>query len=579
MSSNQPPPPGGPHPYGQQPGAQGWGQPNQPPGQPAPASGQPSWGPPGQPPNGPGQTEWLSSGQPPGGGSGGRRRGWIVAGVTALTLVIAGGAVAAYQFLGGGGPQPAEALPGSAIAYTRIDLDPSAEQKVAVLRLLRRVPQFEEETGITSDKEDLRQLIVEEFLADSECDDLSYDDDFAPWIGDRAGFAVMVVDGEPQPVVSIQVNDRSEAEDAVQALSACSGLASGSGSVSSTDPETTEDTPEDTGVEFVGDYMLIAETQDLAADFAAEAESSPLSDNESFNEATDQLGDQGVASFWVDVDALLEVPELQEGAELESMMVGLEEIHSYAGAFRAGDDYLEMAVSVNSDIEISDEDDNPVVNLPEGTVGAISVSNGGDYVDMGFEQLREFSEQMSPGSFDSEITQFEAESGLMLPEDLQTVFGDNVTAALDSEGLTPEALQSPADIPNIGLGVRFTTDPAAIQDVLDRVQAKLGESGAPFTLATQETDDGLVVATNEDYAASLADDGELGDSDAFADAVPDAEDAEAVFFVDLDKVTQIASDFDAEDDAAPLEPMRAFGMSVQQGDDGFTQAIFRLTFD
>jgi len=500
----------------------------------------------------------------------------IAASAAAIALVVGGGAFAAYQLLGGGGPQPAEALPGSAIAYTRIDLDPSAEQKVAIIRLLRRVPEFEESTGITSDKEDLRKLIVEEILNDStECQDLSYEADFAPWVGDRAGFAVMVVDGEPQPVVSVQVNDRSEAEDAVQALSSCSGFTSSS---AATSMDGAEEPTADTGIEFVGDYMLIAQTEDLAADFAAEAESSPLSEDEGFSQAMDQLGDEGVASFWFDVDALRDIPGLQDSPEAEFITAGLEAIHSYAGAFRAGEDYLEFAVSVDSDMEISDEDDNPVVELPESTLGAISVSNGGDYVQMGFDQLRAFSDQISPGSFDSDIAEFEAESGLMLPEDLETVLGENVTAALDSSGLDPDSIASPADLPNINFGVRFTTDPEAIQDVLDRVQAKLAESTDPVTLATQQTDDGLVVATNDSYAETLAGGGDLGDSDAFQDAVPDAGDAEAVFYVDLDKVKQVADDF-GEEDTAALEPMRAFGMSVQQGDDGFTQGIFRLTFD
>jgi len=499
----------------------------------------------------------------------------MIIGASAAAIALVGGAFAAYQVFGGGGPQPAEALPGSAIAYTRIDLDPSAEQKVAILRLLRRVPEFEESTGITSDREDLRELIVTEFLESSgECQNLSYEQDFAPWMGDRAGFALMIVDGVPQPVISIQVEDRSEAEDSVQALGECSGLASsgqGTSGFDDYDPAT------EAGIEFVGDYMLLAQTDDLAADFAEEAETSPLSEAERFAEDMDQLGDEGVASFWFDVDALLELAELQESPEAQSMTAALEQIHSYAGAFRAGDDYLELAVSVDSDIEISDEDDNPVVNLPDSTLGAVSVSNGGDYVETGFEQLRAFGDQTlgAPGAFDAEIAQFEAESGLMLPEDLVTVFGENVTAALDSSGLTPQTLSSPAAV---GFGVRFTTDPAAIQDILDRVQAQLSASATPVALATRDTDDGLVVATNESYAETLAGNGALGDSDAFENAVPDAEEAEAVFYVDIDMAKQVAEDFD-QDDTGALEPMRAFGVSIQQGDDGYTQGFFRLTFD
>lgn len=489
--------------------------------------------------------------------------------------MVAGGAFAAYQLLSGGGAQPAEALPGSAIAYARIDIDPSAEQKVATLRLLRRLPEFEEETGITSDKEDLRRLIVEEFLSDSECSELSYDDDFAPWVGDRAGFAVMLVDDEIQPVVSIQVTDQGNAEEAVDALSACSSLASAG------DDSTgfgTGEVDAESGIEFVGDYMLIAQSQDLASQFADEAESAPLSEDEDFTDAMDALGEPGVASFWADIDALRELPMLSSQPQADLVMEALEGIHSYSGAFRAGSDYLELSLLVNSDITIPEEDDNPVVDLPDTTLGAVSFSNGGSYVDQYWEQFRALVDQAEPGSFDQDVAAFEAESGLMLPEDLRTVLGDNLTASLDSAGLTPESLQSPQDLVNVGLGIRFVTDPAAIQDVVDRVQAKINESLTPVSLITKETDDGLVVATNQAYADTLAEDGSLGDSDTFQTAVPEASDAEAVFYVDLDKVKEIAESF-GETDTADLEPMKAFGMTLQQGDDGYSTTSFRLTFD
>lgn len=571
MSSTQPPPgessgesSGEPPPYGApQPAGQAWGTPpSVPPGQP--------------PPYGAGPPEWLSSGSSPtGGAGGGRRRGLVIGGAAAaLTLLVGGGAFAAYQLLDSGGTQPAAALPGNAIGYTRLDIDPSADQKIALLSLLRRLPEFEEQTGISSDREDLRQLIVERFLADSDCDQLSYDDDFAPWVGDRAGFAVVPVDGEFQPVVTIQVTDQGRAQDAVGALSECSSLASAG------DDSTGLGAGEagtESGIEFVGDYMLIAQTAQLAADFADEAESAPLSDDADFIEAMDALGAPGVASFWVDIDALREQLQLFGGTGA-TFAAALQGLHSYSGAFRAGSDYLEVSLQVDSDMEVETEDNNPVVDLPESTLATLSISNGGPYVDQYWESFQGFLDSAEPGSFDRAVTAFEAESGLMLPEDLSTVLGDNVTMALDSAGLTPQSLQSPAGLAGVGVGVRFLNDPAALQDVVGRVKAKLEESGTPFPLATTETDDGLVVATNQAYADSLAEGGDLGSSEAFQTAAPDADSAEGVLYVDLDKVEDVATSFEA-DEAAILEPMRAFGMTLQQGDDGYSTSSLRLTFD
>jgi len=493
-----------------------------------------------------------------------------VAGVTALTLVVAGGAFAVYQYLGGGGPQPAEALPGSAIGYARIDLDPSAEQKVAALRLLRRFPEFEEATGISSDRDDLRRLIVEEFISDSGCDELSYDEDFAPWVGDRAGFAVMPSDDEPEAVVAVQFTDEAAAREAADAFAACEAL--------SGDAATDTDDSEPIGIEFVGDYMLFADNQELAEDFAREAETAPLSEQDRFSDDMAELGDQGLASFWVDIDGLLKLPMLTSALEGEALAAALEPLHSYAGAFRAGSDHLELSLQLNSDIELEDEDDNPVVNLPDSTIGALSISSGGAIVDQYWDQIKAVADQMQPGAFDQRIATLEAESGLLLPEDLSTLLGDNVTAALDASGLSPDTLQTPEDFTQLNFGVRFTTDPEAIRDVVDRVQAKIDAAGVPFTFTTVETDDGMVVATNETYAETLSAEGELGDADAFETAVPDASDAEGVFYVDLDLVEQVVRDFGEAEAADQVAPLRAFGWSYHQGDSYLTET-YRLTFD
>jgi hypothetical protein len=82
----------------------------------------------------------------------------VIVAVVAAIAVVAAGAVLAFQTFGGGGARPADSMPASALAYAQFDLDPSAEQKVNVVRLLRGFPEFEEETGITSDRDDLRQL-------------------------------------------------------------------------------------------------------------------------------------------------------------------------------------------------------------------------------------------------------------------------------------------------------------------------------------------------------------------------------------------------------------------------------------
>lgn len=537
----------------------------------------PTWGSP--PPPQPGQPEWLiSQATPATAHGGGRRRGAIIgATAAALALIAGGGAFAAYQFLDAEA-QPADALPGDAIAYTRIDLDPTAGQKVAMFSLLRRLPQFEEQTGISSDQDDLRALVVERFLGDSECDELTFDADFASWVGNRAGFAVVPVDGEPQPVVSIQVTDQGKAEDAVDALSACSNLAS-AGDDSTSLGAAGDGIPEDSGIEFVGDYMLIAQSQILAEKFASQAESAPLSEDDRFSAAMAQLGEQGVASFWADVDGLREELGVLGDPQVEGMASALADVHSYSGVVRAGTDYLELTLATNSDTTLARQDGNPIEELPGTTLGAFSMSQGGDLVDRYWGQLESFADQLEPGGFDRGVSEFEQESGLLLPEDLRTLLGDNITAALDGAALDLEAISSPEDLADIGFGVRFSSDPVAMQDVLDRVQEKINAAGSDFEFITHETEDGIVVATNAEFAQTLAATGDLGDSDAFTIAVPEAQEAVSVFYLDLDKAYDVVTEIADAEALSVLEPMRSFGVTIRPGDDGYTEATVRLAFN
>ena len=53
-----------------------------------------------------------------------------------LVVAAAGAGFAVGSVVGGGGTQPEDVLPDTVVAYADIDLDPAAEQKINVIRLL-----------------------------------------------------------------------------------------------------------------------------------------------------------------------------------------------------------------------------------------------------------------------------------------------------------------------------------------------------------------------------------------------------------------------------------------------------------
>jgi hypothetical protein len=505
-----------------------------------------------------------------------------VGGAALASLLVLGGVTfGAYTALSGGGAQPSEAIPSTAIAYARIDLDPSAGQKVDLLRLLRKVPEFEESTGISSDKTDLRELIAEKALPALGCD-LAYEDDFEPWLGDRAGFAAVPVDDTVTPVIAVQVTDEEAAREAVGAFEKCAEENGGSLASMGMDdefaehPESGDDAP---GFDFVGDYMVITEKQHLTA-MVDQTEKSSLADNDTFGSDMDALGEQGVLSYWYDVDAMREIAGFEAELQESGMAELYDGLHSSYGAVRAGDDYIEMFTSARTDHELSDAR-TPVDELPESTMVAASFSGGGDLVDTYWGSFEEFMDTASGGYADQELDDFEAETGLSLPDDLITVFGDSLTFSMSPDGMDPETLAA-EDPARLDFGARFVTDTEELESIIGKVEEYAGDEFAPIDLVTSEADDGLVMASNQGYADEIADGGSLGDSDTFTTAVPSADDSVGVFYVDLDMVRDVVAGFDEEDAADEalryLDPFEAAGFSVVQND-GSIDTVLRLTFD
>lgn len=622
MSSSAPPPGTGDGPWGQpqpgayQPGGYGPGGPSgpagasgYPPG--APGGGGPSgpggygpaapggygpaghggpggYDPGGYPPGGPGGYGPGGPGGPPdylGGGPGGqppyrepsaKSRGVKAAIIaTVLALVVGGGAFAFYKLdpfnLLTAGPQAAEALPANAIFYVGVDLEPSAEQKIAALRFLNHFPAFREEMRLDDENADVRRRVFEEATKDAEdpaCAAINYDADIAPWLGGK--FGVAGVPGprggteEPDVMVALEVTDRDAASVGLEKLRSCS-----------------DEFEDGYGFAFTGDYAVLAETQPLADQFAASADDASLADDDDFNSDMESLGDLGVATMWVDIAGSIDA--------FGSVAPGSDEMDFLRTAYQRGaatirfsSDSVDVVTAIYGDTPSIDHGANQIVDLPESTVFAVSEAGGGDRLDASWDDIMSAAKEEAGADIETQISQFEAETGLALPEDLSTLLGDNIMFAIDSEGLTAEAIE--AEDPSLfNAGVRFTTDPAALNAIYDKVLALVdadAQQSLPFV--KRDADDGIVIASNDGYAERLAElDGGLGDSGEFQSVTDDAAGKEFVFFFNWDSVEdqilQAAENTGTPPDVIEnLEPLRAFGITADvEGD--YLISTYRLS--
>ncbi|MFL6179931.1 MAG: hypothetical protein ACJ74E_08785 [Actinomycetes bacterium] len=494
---------------------------------------------------------------------GGASRRILVVGVAAVAVIGAAGAgFAAGTMVGGGGTQPEDVLPSSVVAFADLDLDPGADQKLNVVRLLGRFPDVEEKYG---PEPDLKDLLVKQFTDGTPLADADVD----AWAGDRIGAALAWDSAQKAltPVLAVQVTDEAAALQDMQAVVPDDQVTTADGYL-----VVTGDLSDTAGLTLNSADGTV-QTQTASQIVAAGAQSS-LADSQPFSAAFDHL-DDGVASLYVDGQGIAEA-----GEQLSSLMGGAdasltadpfadaERAGQTAAVIRAEPDAVEL-VGWSSAAPPGGGPVSLVDGLPDSTLFAAEATGGSDSVAEQWSRLKKVaSEGLSPHEFDRSVAQLEAQFGIRLPNDLQTLLGEDAVLAVDGNGVL-------SGVP--GIGLRSVTDPAAGADLANRLAQTLAYLSGGFGLTAQGTDDGLVVATTQEYADTLAaGDGGLGDSAPFKSAVPDAATATYLAWLDFSAVSGPLAL--AEPDAADLiAPLNSLGLTVGP-DDGGTAIRVRLVF-
>lgn len=513
-----------------------------------------SWQPPGAPQQ-PDPTTWTagmdvlaahSQDEPPA-----RKAPWLlVAGVAALVLALVGGVTYGFGQLSGGGSQPEDALPAGAFGFVKVDLDPSAGQKIDGFRFLRKFPALRDRLGVG---DDLRQLVFEAVADGAGWSDVDFDSEVAPWMGKRIGLATYApasTDGPPAPpnaLVALQVTDAGAAKTGLERL-----IRTATGGADDGTPA---------GFVVVGDYALLAETQQLADRAAADAENGVLASDDNLSADLAAAGD-GVMAAWLDMDgavAAMGAAAMGFGGitGLPGTVGGATGRSTYVARFD-GPDVFEVAGSVIGS-DTTGWATHPVeglAELPASSVVAFGLADGDELVGRMYESLRTAFDSNGEGqgpSFDRMVAEAERELGIEVPDDLAALLGDNLVAALDG-----------ASSQDVQVGAKVRTDVPRAERVLDLLEKR---GGSDFVVVRKTVGEHLVVASSPRQAARMAETGTLGEQPGFGAALPDLDEADMALWVDVNGV--FGALFGALGGGEPdenLEPIDGVGVTVSARD-------------
>lgn len=405
--------------------------------------------------------------------------------IGAGVLVLAGGAWA-YSALAPASGGPEEAMPASAVLFAKIDLDPSADQKLAFLELQDKFPELAEQSD--GDEESFRQIASSAFFSE-----LDYTTEVEPWIGDR--FAVGAIEGEdpntPHMIAVYSINDAGEAKDAASKI---------------TDPSFV----------YEDKYLVLSDTEESLDAWKESIESEgTLADSKDYRDDMSKLDGDTIASMWIDMEKASALSESAADSTGISEMGLLQEniTGSVVGGIHLEKDAIQAqfiavgAGDVTADLELNNGNVSEVKNLPDNVLGAFAVAN----LDQTLTSLwTEYSSEID----DSTLDQISA-LGISLPDDFTNLVGTETAVGISS-------VSGSDGVPEISARMK-----GADESLLNRLAE---DSGAIDMVDISKDGDAVLLSTGG------SSDGKLGDSEKFKNSVTNSDKALVVAFIDIDGV-------------------------------------------
>ncbi len=304
-------------------------------------------------------------------------------------LLAAIGAVLAAGCGGssGGGTDPATVAPANTPIYIDFTIKPEGETKANIEELAHKL------AGV----DDLGALIVTELeeSADEEGEEVDFEKEIQPWLGERAGFIYPRFEGGDfrDFAAAIQVTDAGEAEAFVENQAESGDEKFEDGSFEGVDFKVGED---GTAVGVIDELLVIASEAGVFEEVVTASEGESLADEGAYTDAISNVSSESAANVYVDIGNLLS--EAEAGGEVdqstklffENAGVELSEATAVASLL-PGTDQLEIDVSSNAtgDTPPSGDASQMLESLPASSLAAFASPEFGKRFNEGIDQIDE----------------------------------------------------------------------------------------------------------------------------------------------------------------------------------------------
>lgn len=397
---------------------------------------------------------------------------------------------------GGSGTDPASAAPAGAPLFIGFTVRPEGETKENIDALAKEI------AGV----DNLGDLIVEELenSADDEGEELDFEKEVEPWLGERGGLFLREYEGEDFEGygAAIQATDEGEASDFVDKQLESGDEEVTDGSYQGVDFKVQED---ETTIGVFGGLVVFAEDEAIFKEMVDASNGDNLGGEAAYTDAVADVPDASAANVYVDIGALIKEAgsEIDDETQLFLDTVGIEPDEATAVATLvpgSGQVEVDLSTNVSGDNPPSGDASELLGSLPATSVAAFASAEFGDRFN---EAIDRFDEEGIPGQVPPhQLKKTLKQAGVDL-EQIASSIGDvgayvtgnserSLGGALVLESDSSEQAQN--TVANLGLFLRSTGTPGI---------TKISEGATGFSIRSPELGRQPVVVVAKDSRIAI----------------------------------------------------------------------------